>query len=322
MKEQPLISIIVPVYNVEKYLVDCVNSIVNQTYENTEIILVDDGSKDDSGKVCDEFAAKDKRIIVKHKNNCGVSAARNTGLQISRGKFVTFVDADDTVTSRFIQALYEMFDSTTDMTVCGFNICDDKENNLDNNADASFGEDMVLTREKAVEIMLYGKLFAGHCWNKMFRADVLGDLRFDENIAVYEDLVFVIRYFLKSKKIKYCSRRVYNYFKRECSALHGGMSDGKLSAFKALDMIDGLLRDIYGNRFDELVNYDRVIWTLDCYRSLYHDKKNRNTYHPFLKSKLKGNKKNRYLSKKDKGKLFLLSICPTAYYFALMIAGK
>lgn len=93
--EQALISVIVPVYNVEKYLPECVESIISQTYDNLEVILIDDGSTDRSGKICDEFAEKDSRIVVIHQKNSGVSAARNRGLDLCRGEYISFVDSDD-----------------------------------------------------------------------------------------------------------------------------------------------------------------------------------------------------------------------------------
>ena len=115
-----LVSVIIPVYNVQKYLLKCVESVINQTYTNIEIILIDDGSKDTSGKICDEIAEKDQRIRVIHTENRGVSAARNMGLSFAVGEFVTFVDSDDTVNSKFVEELYAAFDSSVDMTVCAF----------------------------------------------------------------------------------------------------------------------------------------------------------------------------------------------------------
>lgn len=102
MSDHPLISVIVPVYNVEKYLRDCVDSILNQTYENFELILVDDGSPDSSGKMCDAFAEKDKRIIVLHKENGGLSDARNKGIELARGTYITFIDSDDIVYKEYL----------------------------------------------------------------------------------------------------------------------------------------------------------------------------------------------------------------------------
>ena len=109
MKTLPLITVIVPVYNVEKYLRECIDSILAQTYPNVELILVDDGSKDNSGKICDEYATTNPNVIVIHSKNGGLSAARNKGLDKARGEFIMFVDSDDFIDSNTIDALYELY---------------------------------------------------------------------------------------------------------------------------------------------------------------------------------------------------------------------
>lgn len=120
--EEPLISVIVPVYNVEKYLDKCVDSIVNQTYKNLEIILVDDGSPDNCPKMCDDWARKDKRIRVIHKKNGGVSSARNLGINNANGECIGFVDSDDWIEKKYIQKLYEtLIQEGADIALCGCN---------------------------------------------------------------------------------------------------------------------------------------------------------------------------------------------------------
>lgn len=117
----PLISIIIPVYNVERYLNKCLDSIINQTYKNLEIVLVDDGSTDRSGLICDDYAAKDNRVIVLHKENSGVSEARNIGLKHSTGEFIGFVDGDDYVDRQMYELLLERLESdNSDMAACNY----------------------------------------------------------------------------------------------------------------------------------------------------------------------------------------------------------
>ena len=106
--QKKLVSIIVPIYKVEKYLKQCLDSILNQTYENIEIILVDDGSPDNCGKICDEYASNDKRIRVIHKENGGLSSARNAGLDVATGEYISFIDSDDYVSENFIKRLYDL----------------------------------------------------------------------------------------------------------------------------------------------------------------------------------------------------------------------
>ena len=114
-----LISIVVPVYNVEKYLDKCVKSIINQTYDNLQIILVDDGSKDNSGKLCDLWEQRDRRIITKHKDNGGLSDARNYGVKFAEGKYVMFVDSDDIISEYIVEYLMKLiYETNSDISIC------------------------------------------------------------------------------------------------------------------------------------------------------------------------------------------------------------
>ncbi len=119
----PLISIIVPVYKVEMYIKKCINSIINQTYKNIEIILVDDGSPDNCGKICDDYSKTDKRIIVVHKDNGGLSDARNRGLIAASGQFITFVDSDDYIELNYIETHYNnLINNNADISIAGHNV--------------------------------------------------------------------------------------------------------------------------------------------------------------------------------------------------------
>ena len=123
-QEKPLVSIIVPVYNVEKYLQDCLESLARQNYPALEIILIDDGSTDSSGKMCDEFAQKDPRFKVVHQANGGLSNARNHGIQLAQGEYLTFVDSDDTVATDYVTFLYELLEVKgfkSPMSICALN---------------------------------------------------------------------------------------------------------------------------------------------------------------------------------------------------------
>ena len=117
----PLISVVVPIYNVEQYLERCIDSILHQTYEHLEIILVDDGSPDNSGAICDSYLSLDQRIKVIHKRNGGLSDARNAGLEMASGEFIAFIDSDDTIMPEMIEKLYERIDTDrSDMAFCGY----------------------------------------------------------------------------------------------------------------------------------------------------------------------------------------------------------
>ncbi len=228
-----LISVIVPVYNVRQYLEKCLNSIVNQTYRNLEIILVDDGSTDGSSEICDEFKKKDTRIVVLHKINEGVSIARNCGLKIAKGDFVAFVDSDDFVQPRLYEKLIkEQKEHDYDWVFSRFN-------NYQNNKFIPVCEDDL--SEFCLTGNLKFLLTHPHCkvkhnclhtkhnvncliWRILFKKETIGDIRFYENINYMEDVLFLTELLLKTKpKLGYVNDCLYNYRVRDNSLSNGGV---------------------------------------------------------------------------------------------------
>ena len=215
--EQPKISIIVPVYKVELYLRKCLDSIVNQTYHNLEIILVDDGSPDGCGAICDEYAEKDSRIIVIHQKNAGVSAARNAGLDIATGEYIGFVDSDDWIELDMYAYLMELaltFDAH--ISQCGYYFDEENcstqmyttsENQMAQGGNSSFSSDD------------WHKLSHAN-WNKLYRADVVNDLRFDKDYAFGEDILFNVQLIQRTKKVCFGSQAKYHYVQRQGSACY------------------------------------------------------------------------------------------------------
>ena len=210
-----LISIIIPVYKVEKYLPECVESILNQTYKNFELILVDDGSPDNSGKMCDEFAEKDSRIKVIHKENGGVSSARNIGLDNASGEYITFIDSDDFVDKRYLEVLYSTSkENDTDISICCFakythssfiifNEIFPKKINID------FKDSNFLKFFKRY-FYLKNNIFGSAC-RTLFKKASIKNLRFDENIKISEDLLFVVNTIYNSQSISFTNEILYFY---------------------------------------------------------------------------------------------------------------
>ena len=212
----PLISIIVPVYNVEKYLRPCLDSILSQTYTNWEAILVDDGSKDNSGKICDEYANKDNRFRVIHKENGGVSSARNRGIEDANGDWFYFSDSDDLLyedtLNTFISRIKDDIDS-----VCGsFIEIDEKDDSIIRRSSSKEYEKEI-DRNKALKDFykpFYSDIFNGCLWNRLFRADIirLFNLKFREDIYIKEDGLFLVQFICKCQgKHVYTSKLVYKY---------------------------------------------------------------------------------------------------------------
>ncbi len=211
---KPLISVIVPVYKVEKYLHNCVDSILNQSYKNIEIILIDDGSSDGCPSICDEYVKKDNRVVVIHKKNGGLSDARNAGINVAKGKYITFVDSDDTVREDYIKQLYETVEeNSADIAICGHTAIYGN-----NNIEYSSNNRGLLTQKEALERILYHKDFNSSSWAKMYERSLFRDICFPKG-ENYEDTSTTYKLFLRSKRIGYNLKSQYNYIIRNDSIM-------------------------------------------------------------------------------------------------------
>lgn len=207
-----LVSVIVPVYNVEKKLDRCIDSIVKQTYRNIEIILVDDGSIDLSGKICDYYGSQDSRVVVYHQKNCGVSEARNQGLNLATGKYICFIDSDDYVENNYVEKLYDLIMiKDVDLGVCNINYI--YSNGL--NHEVSIGINIIdfssISRKTFLELNKKYLLYSPY--NKIFKSRIIKEnqIRFPSNISYGEDLIFNLKYLKYVKMIKYSRGIRYNY---------------------------------------------------------------------------------------------------------------
>ena len=193
------ISVIIPIYGVEKYIEQCVKSVINQTYKNIEILLIDDGSKDKSGLIIDELAKLDSRIKVVHKKNEGVSAARNTGLDLASGEYVVFVDGDDFIDDEYIEYMLNAIESTKADMVFSYDWHKDNGIKMDYKANNQY---QIIICEKAIEEMYLNKIGVA-VWNKIYKRDVIekNKLRFHEEFWFAEGMTFNIEMFQISQKI-------------------------------------------------------------------------------------------------------------------------
>ncbi len=236
------ISVIVPVYKVEALLSACVESIIGQTYENLEIILVDDGSPDSCPRLCDEWAERDGRIKVIHQRNRGLSGARNSALDIATGDYVTFVDSDDTVHPEMCKTLYDaMKRDGSDIAVGGYRIFSDSD--LLEHKSFTDGE-KASTAVQSEELFVGGEGYdRPEAWGKLYKREVFSTLRFKEGIY-YED-VHLIPYVLKnSVTVSFCSAQVYDYRQNPTHAtiMNSGFSSKKLVIF---DIYLEHIRELY-----------------------------------------------------------------------------
>lgn len=231
-----LISVIVTIYNIEEYIEECIDSIINQTYKNLEIILIDDGSTDNSGKKCDEFAKKDNRIKVIHKKNGGVSDARNVGIDIARGAYIQFIDGDDYIEKDMIEFLYYNIQKySADISICS-NYIFDEEECIDKGQNKLY----IYDRLEAIKETLIDEKICSYLWNKLFKADLMKDIRFPKN-RLFEDLLVFPKLVERASKIVLDDVAKYYYRQRTGSILHKQSKELRLAYINAaLEVIEYL----------------------------------------------------------------------------------
>lgn len=235
--DNPLISVIVPVYNAGIYFNPCIESIVNQTYKNLEIIIVDDGSNDGTPKLCDEWAKKDNRIIVIHKENGGASSARNVGLDAAAGDYITFVDADDYLDLDMYEIMLgEIMSYNADAARCAIVREYDngyKEDWGDKNSQLRLVDNKQLLRDVAEAI---GILPVSPC-NKIFSKKCIGDIRFDTRFRYAEDTLFNFEVAKNIKSIVYHDISRYHYINNSDSASHKEFDEARFDEHRVMDII-------------------------------------------------------------------------------------
>ena len=211
----PLISVIVPVYKTESYLEKCVRSIVNQTYTNLEIILVDDGSPDNCPAMCDEWAKKDSRIKVIHQEYGGLSNARNHGIACARGEYISFVDSDDWIEHDMYEKLYNVMVKYQVPLVIGgrYDVFEDR---LDDKKRNTFGKEALLSAEELLPNMLLGRGCDSSAWGKLYHKSFWDTIQFPEG-KIFEDIAIMYKVVIAAKRIAICDDPLYNYYHRRNS---------------------------------------------------------------------------------------------------------
>lgn len=238
--ESSLISIIVPVYNVEKYLNKCIESLTEQTYDNIEILLIDDGSTDRSAVICDIWKIKDRRIKVFHTLNRGVSHARNYGLAHARGEYIGFVDADDWIESDMYLKMISMLKETHAEICIGEYTSDIKNKQIikfKKGKKCVFSRDEVIIRTFTWLPSYQKRLLSWELCDKLFFYKILKNIKLNENIHMGEDMLFYWDALKYSNKIAYLPLFKYHYNARENSAVHSGITKKSLSGFYAKKII-------------------------------------------------------------------------------------
>ena len=299
-----LVSIIVPVYNTEQYLKRCVDSILAQSYKNIEIILVDDGSTDGSGEICDFYAEQDERIQVVHKTNEGVAQARNTALKLSKGNYIGFVDSDDYIQKNmFGKLLTKMISAKADIAICGYT-------EFGNNSASHTYCEAVYPENKAMQLLLKNRI-ESFTWNKLYRAEILKKLEFPPGYR-YEDVLIMHKVFQNAKRIITIPDCLYFYNIREDS-ITGSTRFNKSREF--IDSLDKRTNYLKGSAYyfeavyGEYISLRRLV-----YEIIVHGEEQGNFYDNLIqKSKKLYNDYSSNFSIVEQmiGKIFLLS--PSLY---------
>ena len=234
-----LVSVVVPIYNLEKYLEKCIKSLLCQTYTNLEILLVDDGSKDASGEICDRYGALDERIRVIHQVNAGAAAARNAALDVCKGEYITFVDGDDYIDENFIQVLVGTLEkNAAQISICGWQ---DVYESTIVEEQPLVGEEVLYNTRQALENMLYQRQFDTAMWSKLYRRELFEGIRFPVG-NLYEDIAIIYKVFCRAETVSYVDYKGYFYLLREQGTTLQAFKPGKMDLIDVVDeMVEYLL---------------------------------------------------------------------------------
>ncbi len=225
-----MISVIVPIHNSENYLKHCLDSVLNQTFKDFELLLIDDGSTDNSGKMCDDYAEKDGRIRVHHKIRGGVSSARNKGLKLAKGDFICFIDSDDYIHPQMLEILHKQIADNE----CDIAICDRKKVNSPNGFDlleSAYDSNIYSDTEE----LLRKNIFKIFCTGRLYKREIINDTVFALNANRYEDVTFNIELITSNNlKVLFVTQKLYYYVNNEYSLTHTTTNDCQLPACEHL----------------------------------------------------------------------------------------
>lgn len=273
-----LISIIVPVYNMEKYIDKCINSIINQTYKNIEIIIVDDGSTDKSSKIIDKYKKIDKRIKFYHKKNGGLADARNYGLEKATGEYIGFVDSDDYIENNMYEKLYNnLIKYKADISVVNYNLVYEKDFNYKKNFKEISDKLIILNKMETIKLLLDDNKFGNYAWNKLYKRELFNNIKYPVGRKM-EDLGTTYKIIEKCNRIVYDPIPLYNYLQRNNSIVNtinlSFFEDTYILTYERFIYLDNKYGFIKENHFNTI----RLL--LFCY-SFINDKDN--TYKDVIK---------------------------------------
>ena len=310
--EEELISIVVPIYKVEKYLSKCVDSIIKQTYKNIEIILVDDGSPDKCPEICDEYAGDDERIKVIHKKNGGLSDARNAGIEIAKGKYIAFIDSDDYIKEDFIEVLLNgLVKEQADISMCGIKKVNETNEVIER---IKMPSESVITGEDAIEQLGEFPISNIVVWNKLYRIDLFKDIRYPKG-KIHEDEFTTYKLLYESKKIAINKECLYYYRQNNDSIMNKKFNSKRLDIIEALEERIEFFMKRNNERLYKatLVRYiETIIYIYDLGQKELKRQDKKGLIRKY-KQTYKVLKKNKYSIGNGKKGKYLFLLCPYIY---------
>lgn len=274
VSDNDLVSIIIPAYNSEKYIVKCLKSLQVQTHDNIEIIIINDGSTDQTQNVINDFRKTDKRIFLINQENAGVSNARNVGIKVSTGKYLIFVDSDDYVAQDYVETLITLIKQGNNELVCA------DYYKVENGVAYSYSTDTqkvdILSRSDAINILHSDQYFQGYLWNKIFLKEIItqNNISFAPEIKIWEDMLFCLKYLTHIEKIAHINKPIYFYVNHAESAMNDKSVWNEYTQLKAIEDMWKLLKP-YNGTFKEYIRnyYANTLAGLIGKKTRYNDRK-------------------------------------------------
>lgn len=304
------ISVVVPAYNAENMIENCIQSILNQTYDNLEIVVVNDGSTDGTLDILKGLSNKDNRIKIVDIKNGGVSHARNTGVDNATGDYITFVDSDDTIEQGMYEYLINLIEKYgVDIAHCSYaNV--DKDGNK--RAVGNMGREILQNHDEALKCLVSGNLFTGGLWNKLYKRELFNNVRLDETIKFNEDVLINYELFDKAKTSVYSDRAMYNYYANDESATHS--SDSVLANRQCM-YVSELIYQKSKDKSYEIEAEKRLAYTaMVLYRAYLYSASVSKAEKKELKHRLREfDANNLYVGKNEKLSVYMMSHMPLFY---------
>lgn len=309
----PLITVVVPVYKVEQYLDECVDSILKQTYKNLEIFLVDDGSPDRCGKMCDEYEKIDHRVHVIHQKNKGLSGARNVAIDVFNGDYITFIDSDDWISNDMIECLYESLIANEAQMSCTSpeSFYEDGTCSLSKHNE----EELVYTKEEALDCFLFNDYLTPCVCGKLYVRNLWSRVRCPEGM-LFEDQFTTYKLIDQCDKIVYCTKPMYHYRKRMDSIGHSVFSRKTYDLYDAIHEEYKYIHTKYGQKVPNIA-VARITWEIVFVNMMivsgHKDRKTRIDVQKFARKNLAKIWECGYISKVRKGQISLFALSYPLY---------